>query len=309
MNGESPMVAKKDPWLHRKRKVATRRSTRAPRRPRAKSESSPLDIARAELASRYVQLVVNGGKVDPSEREPPFVVIGTADVGQLHYCDAKATYAQTEMEEAFALRMLAIMRANDPTPDFVKASPEILALEILPPKEADSLRRQLRENSADYEVAEAEVARGTWHVGYAAAFGGPNFGLPAESTVYLAGILDGARSDGTVLEVRKTAWEFQGIINQGVNFEKETQANIYAVMLGMPRWECAFSCKDGIFKTEGVADREKALSEIGHAARIRWGLEKPRGVCPRTLWKCRSKRNECQFLKRCEVTPIPLGER
>ena len=114
-------------------------------------------------------------------------------------------------------------------------SPEVIAIEVLKPGLADALARTTHDESPDYEVAESKIARGTWHLGYATVFCGTVFDLPDNVRVYLAEILDGAREDGNVLEVRKTGWDFEGILRQGMNLEKEVQANIYAVMLGLPR--------------------------------------------------------------------------
>ena len=76
---------------------------------RSSQEGTPLDIARAAFVSDYGYLVQPGRRLRPAERDPQFVVLATADVGQLHFCDAKATYSREHMEEAFAVRMLGII--------------------------------------------------------------------------------------------------------------------------------------------------------------------------------------------------------
>lgn len=288
---------------------SVRRISRARPKPHPESPAAELNGPSADFVSRLELLLSSAAGANPAERRPPFVILGTADVGQLHFCDAKATYSQTDMEAAFGRRMLEIIRSNSQAPPFVRPAPEVLGLEVFPPREADDIRRMPDEGAPDYAIAEAEIAKGTWHIGYAAAFKGEAFGLPSDSVVYLAGILDGARDDGTVLEVRRTRWDFAGILSQGVNREKEVQANIYAVVLGMPRWECAFSCNDGIHRTQGIANRDQALAEIGQAARLRWRLAPPLAVGPRTSWKCKSRARSCDFLSRCEYTPVPQDQR
>jgi hypothetical protein len=241
----------------------------------------------------------------PLTRDPPFLVIGTADIGALLWCEAKATMTQRDMERAFASRALHIVGATDPVPAFVSPHRVVGALEATTPEERHARRARERERQPRWKAVEEHETTGTWHMGFVAVLQPADLRDEHRVSVVLVGITDGVRSDGTVVEVRHSTWDWASLEESREVEAKEIQANIYAVMLGLPRWSCVFQCADGRKITEGYADETRAFVEIRKAARYRLGLDEPRGVSWHRRHRCSSRGGrKCEFLSACGVSPL-----
>jgi len=223
------------------------------------------------------------------------------------WCDAKATYTQDAMEAAYLARLISVAVCNSLPPPFLSLHPNVIAVEVAEPDLSEDEGEENSENQAAWEAAEERETRGTWHAGFAASFSGEQLGVATQMPILLVGVTDGVLDTGTVIEVRQSSWEWSGLRRNRVNASKETQANIYAVMLGLQSWRCIFECSDGRFVTEGKPNEEKALDDIRKAASLRLGLEKPRGVETRQKFKCVQGR--CKFAPECAISPAPHDER
>lgn len=256
-----------------------------------------------------VNQAIGAGRLErePLQRTPPFVVIGTADIGDILWCDAKATYSQKAMEGGYLARLTQVAECNSSPPSFLNLNDSVVAVEV---EEPDSLEDEVGEDSEeleDWETAEIRETRGTWHVGFAASFSGEQLGIFTQMPVLLVGITDGVLESGTVIEVRQSSWEWSGIRRNRVDASKEAQANIYSVMLGLKSWRCVFICSDGRFVSEGNPDEGKALDDIKRAVSLRLGLEKPRGIATSQQFKC--VRGRCKFALDCPISPASQDER
>jgi len=256
-------------------------------------------LARQLVTKRWPTL-----SLEPLDRKPAYVIIGAADVGGLTWCEAKATFSQKETEPGYARRISRIVSANSRSPRFAKPHEAVFALEAARPEEEENLPAG-SESSPAWAYAEEEETRGAWHMAFSAAFDARAFGMELPCLVLLAGVTDGVLPSGTVIEVRQSNWDWRGIQDNRVTTEKEIQANIYAVMLGLKGWRCIFRCQDGRFVTEGMPDPAAAIEAIGMAARLRLGLDSPKGVAPEHAWKCRGGR--CEYLQKCDATPLKAG--
>ena len=234
------------------------------------------------------------------DRTIPFVVVGTADLGALFWCEAKGTFKQAEMEPAFATRALQIFKANERSPRFARPHAAVCALEV-------HRRRPDTEPTPKepaWSVAEREETRHAWSLAFVAVLPAAHLAIDATVTVILVGVTDGVRPDGTVLEIRQTGWTWDSLVDSGEVNAKETQANIYAVMLGLPRWVCVFRCRDGRHETHGPADQGAAYAALARGVRFRASLVTPSGVARNRRSRCapRSGR-DCEFLATCPHTP------
>lgn len=156
-----------------------------------------------------------------------------------------------------------------------------------------------------WATAEREETAEAWSLAFVAVIPATDLGLDARLSVILVGVTDGVRPDGTVIEVRQTGWTWESLLDSGEVSAKETQANIYAVMLGLPNWVCVFRCSDGRFETRGEAKRVAAYTALARGVRFRASLATPAGVPRSRKNRCapRSGRN-CEYLDSCPHTPI-----
>lgn len=245
---------------------------------------------------------------NPLQRMPPFIAIGCADIGEINYCDAKANYTQAATELGYINRIITVGKTNSASPAFLNVHEYVFALEVTESAvEDDEDELEDAEDLEPWEIAEAHETRGTWHVGFAAAFNSEKLGIEVNIPVCLVGITDGVLDSGTLIEVRQSSWEWSGMQRNRAHLDKETQANIYSVMLGLKSWRCVFVCADGRFVTEGKPDEKKAFDDIKRAVRLRLGLEKPRGVDFRQKWKC--VKGRCKFAPDCPYSPASIAER
>lgn len=235
------------------------------------------------------------------ERASPHVVIGTADLGALFWCEAKGTFKQAEMEPNFAVRALQIFESNARSPRFARPHPTVCALEVHRPDDDHDCDA----DEPAWAIAEREETRGTWLLAFVALLSSASLSIAPAMDIVLVGVTDGVREDGTVVEVRQTAWTWASLLDSGEVRAKETQANLYAVMLGLPRWLCVFRCGDGRHETGGEADERAAFDAIARGVRFRAKLVNPSGVPRNRSSRCapRSGRN-CEYLAMCPYTPV-----
>lgn len=235
------------------------------------------------------------------DRASPHVVIGTADLGALFWCEAKGTFKQAEMEPNFASRALMIFEANARAPRFARPHPTVCALEVDRPgdDEADE------PDEPAWALAEREETRGAWRLAFVSLLSSATLSITPAIDIVLVGVTDGVREDGTVVEVRQTGWTWASLLDSGEVSAKQTQANLYAVMLGLPRWACVFRCRDGRHETTGEADEGAALAAVARGVRFRAALANPSGVPRNRRSRCapQSGRN-CEYLGACPYTPI-----
>ena len=235
------------------------------------------------------------------DRPIPFVVVGTAALGALFWCEAKGTFKQAEMEPAFATRALQIFKANERSPRFARPHAAVCALEVHRPRPDTGPTPK----EPAWSAAEREETGDAWSLAFVAALPAADIGIEETFTVILVGVTDGVRPDGTVLEIRQTGWTWDSLVDSGEVSAKETQANIYAVMLGVPSWVCVFRCRDGRHETRGTADKEVAFAALARGVRFRASLVTPSGVPRNRRSRCapRSGKN-CEYLEKCPHTPL-----
>jgi hypothetical protein len=254
------------------------------------------------LLAQAVGYSVDGVHVpDVLDRPEPFGVVGTANLGALNWCEAKGTFQQVQMEPNYAIRAIEIIQSNHRGPRFIHPHPAVCAIEVQKPGEI-----AVPEPGAPaWAVAEREETKDASCASFVAVLDAHELGLRPPFTIILVGVTDGVRSDGTVVEVRQTGWTWASLLDSGETRAKETQANIYAVMLGLPRWTCVFRCRDGRFDTQGEADAAKAWAAVARGVRFRVGLAVPRGVPRNRKSRCapQSGRN-CEHLGHCSYTPL-----
>lgn len=235
------------------------------------------------------------------DRQPPFVVVGTADLGALFWCEAKGTFKQAQMEPAFATRALEIFEANERSPRFARPHAAVCALEVHRPQAATPSDR----GEPAWAVAEREETVGAWCLAFVAALPATTLGVDTGLTVVVVGVTDGVRPDGTVVEVRQTGWTWDSLADSGEVGAKETQANLYAVMLGLPSWVCVFRCSDGRHETRGIADQDAAYAALARGVRFRAGLATPAGVPRNRRSRCAPRSGkDCEYLANCPHTPV-----
>ena len=247
---------------------------------------------------RVVELVSGLQLEKPvSERAPQVVVIGTADIGDLRWCEAQGTLTQEAMESGYAARALDLAGREQVWPDWVQPTP---ALKVLTTTLNAKQPQVVLDGLKPYRRVELEECANTFGLPFVAGFTGQRLGIePKDLRVLLVGIPDGIRADGTVLEVRWTTWEYSGVRRNQVELSKADQANIYASLLGLPRYEVITHCKDGRFVHAGPSDLQAAMACIRAAVLMRIGQLQPRGVSSRLAWRCR----RCDHRESCEVKP------
>lgn len=227
--------------------------------------------------------------------------MGTADIGQVGWCEQKATFEQERMEWAFSNRAIQILGERAVAPSFVTPNNHVLSLEVREPGLLSGFVDSEDSEIPSWMRAELNETRDAWHMGLVASFAGKETEVDDSYHVILVGIPDGILGDGTVVEVRQSKWDWIGIIRNRVVDEKQIQANIYAWLLGLPRWRCVFHCRDGRHQTEGPCNPAGALQAIRRAAQLRLGVSTPSGPGSSGGWKCTHGR--CDFLEKCTVSP------
>ena len=267
--------------------------------------------AKADLRARSTILVREKSKAvsSPPEsvllRKPASVVIGVADIGGLHWCEQKATFSQQRTELGYIGRALQIIEADHPPPSFLRPDSTVVAIEAFPPRRGEP-PETLRNDIPEWMRAQIDETRDSWKVALVAVFHSRDLGIDADLPVILVGVTDGVIDDGTVLEVRQSLWEWEAVKRNRVTSEKETQANIYATLLGALGWRCVFSCRDGRHITQGPNNQRKTFEDIQKGALLRIGLLEPIGVESSQAWRCEGGR--CEFAHECTVTPLWNGE-
>ena len=253
-----------------------------------------------KMALRLVAGDWPGLRDEPLSREPPYVVVGVADIGQLSWCEAKATFSQTATERGYAVRVEEIASFPSEVPDFSKPHDSVFAFRAEPPFEEPD--ESPEEKAPKWATVEMQDTKEAWGMEFAAAFDAPVLGIDVNCLIIMVGVTDGVLSDGTVLEIRQSDWDWEGVSRNLVTIEKETQANIYSVLLGLKRWRCVFHCRDGRFVTEGRPDATSAFKAIKRGINLRLGRDTPSGVPITMSWKCENGR--CEYLDECKVTPL-----
>lgn len=225
------------------------------------------------------------------------VVLGTHNVGALMWCEAKATFRQLHNGPAFASRGLQIWDSPGAMPEFVRPHKALRAIEPVLPSVDHSTGGEA------WEVAEREETGGCWGLGLVAAFRPSDLGLDSDAEIFVVGVPDGVRGDGTVIEVRQSRWSWRRLEASGEVAAKEIQANLYAVLLGLPRWSCVYRCGNSRQERSGAPDEGAALGWLRKAAAFRLGLVNPAGVPPALAERCRTGGGTpCDYLAECPVS-------
>lgn len=208
---------------------------------------------------------------DPLKREPPFVLLGTADLGLYKSEPLEAVLSQISTEEGYGNKLGELLyRSKVNKMPCLSPQKSIFAISA----------RKIEENAAEYDSdwhkAELKETRGLNEVSFAALISAKSIGLPFHLLIILLGITDGVTKDGIIVEVTKRGHTFKTIVKKQINEEKITQVNIYSVLLGAKKWRCVFYCQDGRFVIEGKPDIDKALNDIkkGAEARVTFKLSK-----------------------------------
>ena len=234
-------------------------------------------------------------RFEPTERRGQWCFIGSADVGQRHWCDAQALFSQRVTELGYANRALKILATKSNLEGVpVAPHPAVIAATTTPistPPPADAPR---------WAQAEWRETQGLSGASFVAEFR-PFAGLPPASVVWLVGVLDGLEADGTVVEVACNGFwrSWRAFESSGEHRIKTVQANIYATLLGTKRWKCVWYLRGERHELCGDTDVESAMSELTAALRTRFGLESPQPVSPENRGRCRS----CRYPHECPAPP------
>ena len=205
-------------------------------------------------------LIANGWPYiedESNRRDPPHIIIGVDGIGELSWCDAKATFSQKSTEPRYAEAIATIFSSATETPAFSRPNASVFALNVIPlyPESKSALEGV----SPDSTTVETPCTQKAVQIGFAAFFDASALGIDVDCLVVLAGVTDCVLPTGVVLEIRQSRWDWQALKRNHVTVEEKTQANIYSVMLGLKAWRCIFHCSDGRYVMEGRPNVDSAF--------------------------------------------------
>lgn len=251
------------------------------------------------LRPRSELLASAGYPKSPAERDPPFVVIGTADVGAMAWCPEKARLKQIEMEARFAGTAIDILSRADEPPAGCDPHEWVVAVVASAPDPGRQRRRLASLNLPFFQRAQLEETLADGHAAFVASLRAADLGVEGAAAIVLVGVVDGVRSDGTVVEVTASRRTLEWAHRNGTVGHKRAQANIYAVMLGLRGWSVVLRCIDGREVMVGEADPVEAHLWLWRMLAFRTGEIDAPGVPSAESWKCRS----CECAAACTQRP------
>ena len=206
---------------------------------------------------------------DPLKREPPFVLLGTADLGLYKSDPLEAVLSQIDTEQGYGNKLGELLYQNKRIKlPYLNPQKGVFAISVR------KIKEPIEEHDQNWHKAELKETQGLDEVSFAALVSGKKIGLSYPLLIILLGVTDGVSKDGTVIEVTQRKYTFKTIIKKRIKEEKITQANIYSVLLGAKKWHCVFYCRNGRFIIKGKPDVDKALNDIrkGTEARVKFKL-------------------------------------
>ncbi len=199
------------------------------------------------------------------KRKPHFITLGCADIGLVKENREYAPYSQAKTERGYFMRAIDVLDDSKSSLEFIHPDEKVIGIQNLGRINYENINPI---GLPQWKELELKETKGSLSLGIVAIFTNITLGITEDLLIILVGFPDGVSDDIGVIEVTNRNRTSNFVVKRGIQEAKETQANIYAALLGVKKWRCVFYCRDKRFTTEGETDYSKALKDISEAVKL-----------------------------------------